>query len=314
MASSMRFDLIPPDQIEENPENPRHEFDEQKIEELASSISHKGVLVPVTVYQKGKDQYVLLDGARRLRAAKRINLSEIPAWIAQKPDTVKNLEAMFHIHMEREEWNNADAVQALDKLIKASGVPDAAELEKMTGTPQSTIIEWKRILEQPEGYRKLIYNGTLPFNFFTELHDRVIEPLRKERPSVFQRVGDEKKITQLFVDRRKAGHLENVTGLLRHVNTMIHKARDSAPANGKSPHDKTIERVIADIEYPIDEAYEDIIGAAVETEKFVKHSQRLGERLKVLIREELSTKEKKSLLRGLRELVVIVRKAIAALR
>jgi len=314
MALRMRFDLISPDQIEENPENPRTEFDEQKLDGLASSISHKGVLVPVTVYQKDSESYVLLDGARRLRAAKKINLPDIPAWIAQRPDTVNNLEAMFHIHMEREEWNNADAVQALEKLMKASSISDPAELEKMTGTPESTIIEWQRILEQPEGYRKLIYNGTLPFNFFTELHERVIEPLRKERPSVFRKIGDERKITHLFVERRKTGHLENVTGLLRQVNTIIHKARDSARASGGSPHDKTIERVIADIEYPIEEAYEDVMGAAVETQKFIKLCQRLGQRLKILIKEELSIKEKKGLLRTLRNLLGEIRKALAALR
>lgn len=314
MASPRWFEEIPPDQIEENKENPRQEFDEQKLDELAASIRSKGVLVPVTVFKKGERQYVLLDGERRWIAAKRMNLSKIPAWITPKPDTVKNLEAMFHIHMAREEWSNVDSVQALAKLMEASGVSDPAELGKMTGKRESTIVEWQRILKQPKDYQKLIFDGTLPFNLFTELHERVIDPLRKERPSVFKRIGNERKITDLFVERRKAGHLENVTGLLRQINTIIHKAKDAATSEKESPHDKTIERLIIDTKYPIEDAYEDVIGAAVETENFVKQCQRLGRRLKLLIGGELSSKEKRGLLKTLLELSSIIKKALTVLK
>ena len=313
MASRMRFKEIPIDQIEKNNENPRSAFDEEKIDELATSIRSMGVLVPVTLYEKGEDKYVLLDGERRWRAAKRINLPKIPAWISQDPGFVKNIETMFHIHMERVEWSNIDKVQALQKLMRGSGTSDPEQLEKMTGVSQSTILEWNRILAQPEEYRELIYNGSLPFNFFTELNDRVIEPLKKERPSVFKKLG-EKKIAKLFVERRKGGHLENVTGLFRQVNTIIHKAKDET-VNGKdSPHDKTLERVITDVEYPIQEAYEDVTGSAVETEKCIKQCGRLGDRLKALVKETLSPREKRGLLRMLEQLLKTIGKAIESLR
>lgn len=310
----MRFDNISPDQIERNVENPRKDFDERKLAELAASIVSKGILVPVTVYEKGKGKYILLDGERRWLAAKRINLANIPAWITSKPDVVENLETMFHIHMEREEWSSPEGVQALSKLMEASGVSDPAELEKMTGIRESTIVEWQRILKQPEEYQGLIYDGSLPFNFFTELHERVIEPLKRERPSVFKRVGYERKITHAFIERRKAGYLENMTGLLRQVNTIIHKARDSAPDGKESPHDKTIEKLIIDTKYPIQDAYEDVTGAAVETEKFIKQCERLGQRLKVLIREGLSSQERKRLLRKLRDLAGVIKNAMSKLK
>jgi len=313
MASPMRFAEISPDQIERNLENPRTEFDEQKLDELAASIQRKGVLVPVTVFEKEKGHYVLLDGQRRWLASKRINRPKIPAWISPKPDPVENLEAMFHIHMEREEWSNADGVQALAKLINASGVSGPAQLEEMTGISQLRIVEWQRILKQPMEYQSLIYEGKLPFNFFTELHERVIQPLKEERPSVFRKIGNERKITEFFVERRQAGHLENVTGLLRQVNTIIHKAKDAAGPKD-SPHDRTIERLITDIKYPIEDAYEDVIGAAVETAKFIKQCQRLAQRLKILIKEELSSKEKRGLLKTLRDLSSEIRRALATLK
>jgi len=313
MASKMRFDRIPVDQIEKNEENPRSEFDEEQIDELAASIRSKGVLVPVTLYQKGKGKYVLLDGERRWRAAKRINLQKVPAWISQDPGTVQNIETMFHIHMERVEWSNVDRVKALEKLMQASGVSDPVELEEMTGVNQSTVIEWQRILDQPAEYRELIYDETLPFNFFTELYDRVIEPLKKERPSVFSKFG-ENKIAKRFVERRQAGHLENVTGHFRQINTIIHKAKDEAAGAKESPHDRTIEKLITDIEYPIQDAYEDVTGSTVETQKFIVHCRRLGERLKALVKETLLPAERRSLLKILEQLFKIIEGAIKSLR
>src|SRR6266436_2422539 len=98
MNGQMKFASISPDQIERNQDNPRTEFDPQLLDELADSIRKKGVLVPITVYEKAPKRYVLLDGERRWLAAKRINRQNIPAWISTRPNPIENLEAMFHIH------------------------------------------------------------------------------------------------------------------------------------------------------------------------------------------------------------------------
>ena len=310
----MRFERIAPDDIERNEQNPRIDFDEMKLDELAESIREKGVLVPITVYEKAKPpaKYVLLDGERRWKAARRINLSRIPAWITRTPDAIENLETMFHIHMEREEWSRMEQTRALERLIEETGEHDATQLAKRTGIPESSITEMLRILAQPQEYQKLIEDGDLPFNFFTEVHQRVIEPLKKRRPSVFDRTGAE-HITAKFVDRRKQGYLTNVTGELRLISTMTQMAEQATDRRRQERYDAIIEKVINDITYPIDEAYEDVSGHAIETERFMKRCRRLDTTLQELGLDELSQSEVEALRQVLRNLVTTISEALEVL-
>jgi len=312
--TKMRFERIPPDDIERNEQNPRTVFDEEKLDELAQSIREKGVLVPITVYEKGKlpGEFVLLDGERRVMAARRINLKDIPAWIATTPDLVQNLETMFHIHMEREEWSRIEQTRALERLIEEAGERDAKALARRTGISESSIVEMLRVLEQPKEYQQLIEEDVLPFNFFTELHHRVIEPLKKRRPSVFNRTG-EQQITTQFVDRRKEGYLTNVTGQLRLVSQMIQMAERATDPIRRKRYDGTIERVINEITFPIEEAYEDVSGYAIATEKFMKRCEHLGTTLEDLIREGLSPQDAVTLKGVLRDLRRRIDEALEAL-
>lgn len=312
LPSKVRFELISPDDIVANPQNPRQEFDEEKLDELAASISEKGVLVPITVYERTSSKYVLLDGERRWRAAKRINLSQIPAWVTTHPDKIKNIEAMFHIHMEREDWNHVDTLKALRSLIKASGVTDPTRLQSMTGLPSAQVSLYQRILAQPNEYQELIIDGTLPINFFNELHQRIIEPLKSQRPGLFKKF-NEAKITERFVKRRKEGALENMTQLFRQVHAVIRKAGESG-AKQPSEFDKQLEQIFTDTQYPIEEAYEDATGATVEIQKFARHCDRFIIRLRSITKSTLSKQDNRTVRRNLKPLLREVRAALTSLR
>lgn len=312
MASKVRFEQIPPDKIEPNTENPRRTFDEERLDQLAESIRAKGVLVPITVYEKSSGRYVLLDGERRLRAAKRINLKTIPAWVTSSPDRVENLEAMFHIHMERDDWTRIDSLRALKKLIRQSGVSSPAKLQRMTGIPEHHIVELQRILSQPDEYQKLIEDGTLPFIFFTELHQRVILPLKGQRPKLFKKF-NEAALIKAFVKRRQAGTLDNMTQLFRQVNAIIRQAAERGE-DRKSQFDSTLERLFSDAEYPIPDAYEDVTGATLEIEKFVRHTERYRERLSTVIDQPLTGQQGKAIRKGLKLLLKDVKAALKRVR
>src|SRR5688572_25692788 len=122
--SDAKYASIPPDRIAANPENPRMFFHDDTIERLAESISQEGMLVPLTVYEhhKGKTTHVLLDGERRWRAAKLINLPSVPAWVIPKPTGFENAVRMFNIHMLREEWDELAIAWALEDLMNETGV------------------------------------------------------------------------------------------------------------------------------------------------------------------------------------------------
>ena len=115
------------------------------------------------------------------------------------------------------------------------------------------------------------------------------------------------------MNRRKEGYLSNVTGELRLVSRMIHTAEEATDPERQKRYDGTIERVISDIAFSIDEAYEDVSGHAIGTERFMKRCQSLGSALQDLVREDLSQQEKVSLREVLSHLSMRIDKALEAL-
>src|ERR1017187_9800389 len=101
-TSSPKLQQISPDEIERNPENPRLAFRQDEMENLMVSIARHGVQVPVSVYKEA-GKYRLLDGERRWRCAKKLNLRFIPALVQAKPSELQNLVLMYNIHALREQ-------------------------------------------------------------------------------------------------------------------------------------------------------------------------------------------------------------------
>jgi ParB family chromosome partitioning protein len=93
---------ISPDEISRNPDNPRLFFRAEEMDTLMASIRRYGIQVPISVYEDKKG-FVLIDGERRWRCAKKLNLQRIPALVQQKPSPLKNLLLMFNIHALREQ-------------------------------------------------------------------------------------------------------------------------------------------------------------------------------------------------------------------
>ena len=109
---------LSPDRIERNPENPRLFFRPEEMDTLMASIRRYGIQVPITVYEDG-GKFILIDGERRWRSARKLNLKKIPALVQPKPTRLNNLLLMFNIHALREQW---------DYLTIANKLPDVIEL------------------------------------------------------------------------------------------------------------------------------------------------------------------------------------------
>lgn len=97
-------ELIDPAKVIPNPDNPRLIFRRKELEELEQSIASQGILVPLTVYQDGK-RYVLLDGERRWRCARKLSLHRVPVIVQRKPERMQNIMMMFAIHNARRDWD-----------------------------------------------------------------------------------------------------------------------------------------------------------------------------------------------------------------
>src|SRR2546422_3641898 len=132
---------IDPDVIRRNPENPRLIFREDDLNLLLNSIQNVGIQVPVTVYRDAK-HYRLIDGERRWRCAKRLNLAKMPAIVQPKPNRLENLLMMFNIHNVRVQWHLVATAKKLkvvqDLLTKEGKAASPKDLATVTGVSIAT--------------------------------------------------------------------------------------------------------------------------------------------------------------------------------
>ena len=148
LPSVGKFSEIIISTIQTNPFQPRNTFDEEALEELASSISKLGIIQPITVRKLGFEKYQLISGERRLRAAKIAGLSKIPAYI-RIADDQKMLEMALVENIQRENLNPIDVALSFKRLIEECDLTQEACSERI-GKNRTTITNFLRLLKLPE--------------------------------------------------------------------------------------------------------------------------------------------------------------------
>ena len=116
-SGSSSINEIPVDRIVPNPNQPRHEFDEDALEELAESIRQLGIVQPITLRQMDDESYEIIAGERRWRASKLAGLTTIPAYVRTAND--ENMMQMALVeNIQREDLNAIEVALAYQKLIE----------------------------------------------------------------------------------------------------------------------------------------------------------------------------------------------------
>ena len=115
------FALVPLDEVEVNPNQPRTRFDEEALTNLADSIREVGVLQPIAVMRLEDAGYRLIAGERRLRAAKRAGLAEIPAVIRTVDDVGSLTQALIE-NIQREDLSPLEEAAAYQQLLEDHGL------------------------------------------------------------------------------------------------------------------------------------------------------------------------------------------------
>ncbi len=156
-----RVVFLAADSIKKNTYQPRHNFDEKTLEELAGSISEKGIIQPLIVQDRG-DHYELIAGERRLLAARRAGLKEVPALVRMIRDKKDLLEIAIIENIQREDLNPVDRALSYRRLIDEFGETQE-EIAVRVGKDRSTIANTLRILDLPREIKDLIEVGKLNF-------------------------------------------------------------------------------------------------------------------------------------------------------
>ena len=135
------------DKIEANPFQPRNNFEQEALEELAASIKTQGIIQPVTVRKLGYDKYQLISGERRFRASKLAGLETIPTFIRVANDQ-QMLEMALIENIHRENLNSLDVGISYQRLIDECKIT-IEELSERVGKNRTTVSNYIRLLKLP---------------------------------------------------------------------------------------------------------------------------------------------------------------------
>ncbi|MBT8070672.1 MAG: ParB/RepB/Spo0J family partition protein [Gammaproteobacteria bacterium] len=145
---------LPLDLISAGPYQPRSIFDKDRLEELAESIRHQGVIQPVVVRAKGDDSYELIAGERRWRAAQLAGIDKIPAIIRKVPDEIAIAMALVE-NIQRENLNPIEEATALRRLVEEFQMTHQ-EAGEAVGRSRSAVSNLLRLLVLSEEVRELV--------------------------------------------------------------------------------------------------------------------------------------------------------------
>lgn len=159
--------------IQTNPFQPRKNFDEQALEELAQSIQEYGLIQPIIVLKKSADSYILIAGERRLRATKMLGNTEIKAVILDT-DEERLRELALVENIQREDLNPIELANSYKDLIQALNITQD-ELAKYIHKSRAQITNTLRLLNLNEDTQKLIIEGKI-----TQGHAKILVGLDKE--------------------------------------------------------------------------------------------------------------------------------------
>ncbi len=135
------------DLIHANPTQPRHDFDEQALDDLAASIKSIGIIQPITLRQEEDGTYMIIAGERRFRAAQRAGLESIPAYIRKVSDDAVMEMALIE-NIQREDLNAIEVALAYQQLQTRNGITQE-ELAQRVGKSRATVANFMRLLRLP---------------------------------------------------------------------------------------------------------------------------------------------------------------------
>ncbi len=214
------------DEIRPNTYQPRKDFDEEAIKELASSIQEKGIIQPIVV-RKGDNAYEIIAGERRWRAAQRVGLTKVPV-IVKDVSGREALELALVENLQREDLNPIEEATAYEQLIEDFGLTHE-DISKRIGKERSTITNQLRLLKLPEEVREALTKGEI-----TAGHARAIlglQSLSKAKEILEAIIRDklsvrrtEVLVKKLSEDKRAVIKPNEVGPYIKHLTDELKKA------------------------------------------------------------------------------------------
>ena len=178
------------DLIHPNPDQPRREFDDDSLQELAGSIRQVGIITPITLRDMGDGTYVIIAGERRWRASQKVGLQRIPAYIRTVDD--ENMMEMALIeNIQRQDLTALEISLAYQHLIEQYGMTQE-QLSDRVGKNRATVTNYLRLLKLPAAIQMGLKNRDIEMG-----HARAL--LALDDPTAQMKLFDEIKRLKLSV-------------------------------------------------------------------------------------------------------------------
>ena len=142
--------------IEPHPNQPRREFDQEALQELATSIKEVGIIQPITLRQMEGGKYQIISGERRWRASQQAGLTKIPAYIVTVEDE-RAMEMALVENIQREDLNAIEIALAYQHLAEATGMTQARISERV-GKSRTVVTNYMRLLKLPAQVQMALKN------------------------------------------------------------------------------------------------------------------------------------------------------------
>lgn len=216
-AGSSSINEIDVDLIDANPNQPRREFDEEALQELADSIAEIGIVQPITLRQLDNGRYQIIAGERRWRATMKVGLKSIPAYIRTADD--ENVMEMALIeNIQRQDLNSIEIALAYQHLIDHYGLTQE-KLSDRVGKKRATVANYLRLLKLPAPVQVALQNGSIDTG-----HARALLSL-----------DDPKAQVTLFRDVQQKGYsvrqIEDIVKKIKIGEIDLKTSRKSVPAS-----------------------------------------------------------------------------------
>ncbi|MCX7919704.1 MAG: ParB/RepB/Spo0J family partition protein [bacterium] len=194
---------IPLASLKPNKLQPRQNFSDTSLEELAASIREKGIILPITVRQVDSG-YEIIAGERRYRAAVKLNLPTIPAIIKQVSDQ-EALELALIENLQRDDLNPIEKAKGFQQLITQFNLRHE-DIAKKTGLDRSSVSNILRLLELPESIQEKVSRGTISFGHARALLSLPTVHQQEEVCTIILKKFLSVRQTENLVKRIKSGH------------------------------------------------------------------------------------------------------------
>ena len=175
---------VSPDDIRENPHQPRQYFSENEWSDLKASIQEHGILQPLTVTELGGGKYELIAGERRLRASRALGLDKIPVIVRPPADDQQKLELALIENIQRQDLNPVEEARAYRALIDQFDLRQE-DIAGRVGKARSTVANSLRLLELDDDVLEALATGKI-----TAGHARTLlaEPVPSKRRELFRQM------------------------------------------------------------------------------------------------------------------------------